>query len=294
MEIAIERSVMLRACAQCVPCVLKHVVETVHKVTDDQLIHERVVLDLVHWISDNGLDFSAPQLAQRAYRQLKGATGLEDPFKDQKWEMNERAIALFNQLEDAVSSFEDPFEAATKLAIFGNIIDLGIEGLRHSEAFETALEEVLDKPLMAGGIQEFRESVNQGEKILYLHDNAGEIVFDKLLINLLPADRVTCVVRGYPVINDATLEDAAQVGLHELTKVISNGSDAPGTIVDECSSEFLRLYEESDFIVSKGQGNFETLQRDDKKIAFLLTAKCAVVANEFGCNIGDAVLSIHR
>lgn len=284
----------MRACAQCVPCVLKHVVETAHKVTDDQLIHERVVLDLVHWISDNGLDFSAPQLAQRAYRHLKWSTGWDDPFKEQKLEMNKRALALVNQLEQAILLLEDQFEAATKLAIFGNIIDLGIEGLSHSKAFETAIEEILDKPLVAGGIQDFKNRVNRAEKIMYLMDNAGEIVFDKLLINLLPPEKVICVVRGYPVINDATMADAALVGLPELTKVISNGSDAPGTILDECSSEFTKFYKESDFIISKGQGNFETLQRNYKQIAFLLTAKCNVVANEFGCNVGDAVLSIHR
>jgi uncharacterized protein with ATP-grasp and redox domains len=132
--------------------------------------------------------------------------------------------------------------------------------------------------------------VNQAEKILDLADNAGEIVFDRLLIEQLPTEKVTLVVKGEPVINDATMEDAKVAGLTEIVKVIDNGSDAPGTIMESCSQRFLEHFEDSDLVIAKGQGNYETLSRVDKNIFFILKAKCPVIARDLGCKVGEMII----
>jgi uncharacterized protein with ATP-grasp and redox domains len=132
--------------------------------------------------------------------------------------------------------------------------------------------------------------MNSAKKILYLVDNTGEIFFDKLLIQQMPNDKMTFVVRGYPVINDATLIDAKIAGLTEMVEVIDNGSDAPGTILEDCSKEFLRHFSDADLIIAKGQGNYETLSNSNKCIFFILKAKCPVIARDIGCEIGSLVI----
>ena len=123
-----------------------------------------------------------------------------------------------------------------------------------------------------------------------LADNAGEIVFDRLLIEQLPIDRVTVAVRGYPVINDATLDDAETAGLTDIVDVISNGSDAPGTLLDDCSEAFRSRFEEADLIIAKGQGNYETLAQSPRPIFFLLRVKCPVVARDLDYPVGSMVV----
>jgi uncharacterized protein with ATP-grasp and redox domains len=123
-----------------------------------------------------------------------------------------------------------------------------------------------------------------------LTDNAGEIVFDRFLIEQLPFDRVTVVVRGFPVINDATIADAETAGLTDIVEVMTNGSDAPGTILDDCSEEFRTRFAEADLIIAKGQGNYETLRECLRPIFFLLRVKCPLVANDLDCPVGSMVL----
>ena len=141
---------------------------------------------------------------------------------------------------------------------------------------------------MAG--QPFQAALGRASRILYLADNAGEIVFDRLLIERMPPGKVTVGVRGFPVINDATMKDAEDTGMTELAEVIDNGSDGPGTILDDCSQSFRDRFDEADLIIAKGQGNYETLSEVDKDIYFLLKAKCAVIARDMGCQEDDMIL----
>jgi len=139
-------------------------------------------------------------------------------------------------------------------------------------------------------IYEFRDAVRRAENILYLADNAGEIVLDRLLIGQLPVERVTVVVKGEPVINDATMDDAIIAGLPKIVEVIDNGSDAPGTILETCSQAFRNRFENTDLIIAKGQGNYETLSDANKNIFFILKAKCPIIARDLGCEIGEMIL----
>lgn len=180
---------------------------------------------------------------------------------------------------------------AAKAAIAGNVIDLGAVrsgDLNESVLFE-ALRSAIDEPL-AGGGDGFGRAVLEARSILYLADNAGEIAFDRLLIERLPEGRVTVAVRGAPILNDATRNDAAAVGLHEIAGIVDNGSDAPGTLLEDCRPEFRRVFEAADLVIAKGQGNYETLSDEPGNIYFLFKAKCPVIAEHAGVPLGSHVL----
>ena len=143
---------------------------------------------------------------------------------------------------------------------------------------------------LEGDVEAFSSAISQANNILYLTDNAGEIVLDQLLIEQMPTERVTVAVRGLPVINDATMKDAEETGLTDLVTVIDNGSDAPGTLLEDCSPAFQQCFTDADLIIAKGQGNFESLNEVRKDIFFLLKAKCPLVSEHLGYPVGSLVL----
>jgi uncharacterized protein with ATP-grasp and redox domains len=177
-----------------------------------------------------------------------------------------------------------------RLSIAGNILDFGIGNLTSEQSADTldeTIQDALTRPIPPGNVALLREAIEEAEDILYVGDNAGEIVFDRLFIEQMPGERVTFVVKGAPIINDATREDAEVAGLTEIVSVIDNGSNAPGTILELCSGQFRRRFESSDLVISKGQGNYETLSEINKRMYFLLKVKCPVVAKDLGCQVGD-------
>ena len=152
----------------------------------------------------------------------------------------------------------------------------------------------LNQALRAGRIatddeKKIKRVLDAAHEILYIGDNAGECVFDKILIEEMKKP-VTYAVRDAPIINDATYEDAVQAGIDSVATIISSGTDAPGAILETCSAEFKKLYHNSSFIISKGQGNYEALSIEMGPIFFLLKVKCQVIANDIGVNKGDIVL----
>jgi uncharacterized protein with ATP-grasp and redox domains len=169
------------------------------------------------------------------------------------------------------------------------VIDSGINNGLDEATVEAAIQHALSAPLH-GDPAALQTAVGQARDILYLADNAGEIVFDRLLVEQMPPGSVTVAVRGRPVLNDATMEDAEAAGLTQRVRVTDNGSDAPGTLLEDCSGAFRRLFERADLVVAKGQGNYETLSDVDKSIFFVLKAKCPVIARHIGCQVGDLVI----
>jgi uncharacterized protein with ATP-grasp and redox domains len=274
---------------ECIPCLIRHTLETVRRITDDEAVQEKVLRAVLRDTSEMDLSMPPPMMAQAAYRLMRRLSGMEDPYKESKERFNLRALEFYPRFKSLCERSADPMETAVRLAIAGNIIDLGPSNLEDSQVI-AAIEDSLKAPLQGSDFEEFRKSVNTAKRILYLGDNAGEIVFDRLLIEHMPYENVTFVVRGAPVINDVTMADAQYTGLTDLVEVIDNGSDAPGTIVEECSDAFQIRLNDADLIVAKGQGNFETLNAPDKIVYFLLTAKCLVVSRHMGCEIGSLIL----
>jgi uncharacterized protein with ATP-grasp and redox domains len=257
--------------------------------SDDPAVHEQLIRDVLRWLSEMELRLSPPALAQRIHRRLRELTGIEDPYRRQKDQHNQLALQLLPGLRAQVAASNDPLMTAANLAVAGNIIDLGAKSGLNENEIHDAIRHAAEKPL-EGDRKAFRREVERAEKILYLADNCGEIVFDTLLVEQLGTHRVTVAVRGMPIINDATLIDAQTAGLTELVRVIGNGSDAPGTLLDDCSDEFKTVFETADLIISKGQGNFETLSDCGRNIFFLFKAKCPVVAASVNLPIGTHVL----
>jgi uncharacterized protein with ATP-grasp and redox domains len=279
----------MQTCLDCIPCFVRQTLDASRKVTDDPAVHEQILREVLRWMSEMDLHLSPPALAQRIHRRLSELTGVKDPYREEKDQHNQMALALLPGLKKQVAASDDPLMTAANLAIAGNIIDLGAKsGLDESEV-HAAILHASEKPL-EGDLETFRSEVAQAKTILYLGDNCGEIVFDTLLVEQLGPQRVTLAVRGKPIINDATMEDAVTAGLDQLVPILGNGSDVPGTLLEDCSEEFRAAFESADLIISKGQGNFETLSHCGKNIFFLLKVKCPVVANSVDLPVGTHVL----
>ncbi len=279
----------------CIPCFARQALEAARFVTDDPAVHERVMRGILREAAEMDFSQSPPAIGQVLHRALRELTGVVDPYREIKEYFNQTALEMLPDLSARIRDSDDPLFMALRVAIAGNVIDLGVNGDLHVDEVKNTMANTLNEPFH-GEIEDFREAVLHARKILYLADNAGEIVFDRLLIEQLPLDRVTLAVRGAPVLNDAVREDAKAAGLCDLVEVIDNGSDAPGTILADCSRDFRRRFSMSDLIIAKGQGNFETLSDTCANVFFLFKVKCPVIANHVGLAVGThaAIRGCHR
>jgi len=250
---------------------------------------ERLLRRLLREIADANWNVMPVSIAQRVQRLVRKETGQADPYRLLKERMNQIALNLLPALTTTLRYQADPHEAVVRLAIAGNLLDAGSKIRLAPEDLTHRLHALWDMPLVGSVADLFREA-DAAHCILYLVDNAGEIVFDRLLIEALPAEKITVAVRGSPVINDATLEDAETASIPEIAPVIANGSDAPGTLIEECSEEFRDWFNRADLIIAKGQGNYETLSNTTKKVFFLLAVKCPLIAADIGAPVGALVV----
>ncbi len=274
----------------CVPCLVRQALHSVRSTTKDEHIQEQIVRTALEGIAR--MDFRQPPavMAQAIHRGIREATGNADPYADQKRRLNDTALELLPVFSDRIAKAANPLELAVRLAIAGNVMDLAVKTSLSEDEVLASFDECLAAPLDCH-MAEFAKAVEEADDILYLTDNAGEIAFDRLLLEQLPRERVTVAVRGKPVINDATMADAEYVGLGPFARqVIDNGSDAPGTILDDCSDVFRRCFERADLIISKGQGNYETLVGSTGPIWFLLRVKCPIIARDLDCQVGTTIL----
>lgn len=275
----------------CIPCFVRQALDSVRMTTEDEQIHEKVLREVLRLESEMDMNQCPPAMAQKIHRFIRQKTGIEDPYLEVKNRFNKLALKMYPELRRKTETSTDPLETAVRLAIAGNIIDFGVNSTVEQADVERTINQSLKAPLDMQALEQFREAISKAEDVLYLGDNAGEIVFDRLLIEQLPWKKITFVVKGGPILNDATIEDAEIIGLTDFVNVIDNGSDAPGTILESCSEMFCSRFEESDLIIAKGQGNCESLSSVDKKIFFMVRPKCTVLARHLDCEIGNLVLS---
>lgn len=279
----------MKTCLDCLPCFVRQILDAGRIISDDTAMHEELLREFLHDLADENWNDAPPVIAQRIHQKLRAKTGISDFYLKQKNEHNELALRLLPELRKDIEQSEDPLISAAHFAIAGNIIDLGAKnGLNESEVLH-AIEHATEEPL-EGDIEIFRQAVDKAASILYIGDNAGEIVFDRLLIEQLGPQRVILAVRGAPILNDALEEDARIAGLHEIVPILGNGNDVPGTDLDQCDNEFRTLFKSADLVISKGQGNFETLNENPRQIFFLFKVKCQMVANASGRPLGTHVL----
>ncbi|MDD2995715.1 MAG: ARMT1-like domain-containing protein [Paludibacter sp.] len=231
---------------------------------------------------------TTPEIHRVLNREFCRLISNNDPYSEEKQMSNKLTLQLYKHFRTEVLEAMNPFKTALKLSIAGNIMDYGV-----AQDFDIhkTIDTVLGADFAIDHSVELEERIKSAKKILYLGDNAGEIVFDKLFIELIMPPGLTFAVRGSAVLNDALEIDAREVGMDMVADVINNGYDAPSTVLSECSPEFLEVYNEADLIISKGQGNFEGLMdENDPRIFFLLMVKCDVVAEKMSVPQGSFVV----
>jgi hypothetical protein len=259
---------------------------------------KKILNEIALKITGFSLDTSPPELAGVIHLLVKEITGQIDPYKEIKRNSNYMAIGIYGKLKKKINASNDKLLTAVKLAISGNIIDYGA---KNSLNINEELAKIIKG--RSGNIKKgsnlfkylkFKQKVNSAKNILYLADNAGEVLFDRLLLEEIRNSSINkdiiYAVKEEPIINDALKEDAIICGIDKIAKVISSGCVVPATVISMCSKEFLYAYKKADIIISKGQGNYEALSSENRPLFFLLMAKCPVIARDIGCNLGDAIL----
>jgi uncharacterized protein with ATP-grasp and redox domains len=231
-----------------------------------------------------------PETGMLIYKKISEITGNFDPYKEIKKKNMDEAISLLPMMEEFLNNSEDRLLAAIRLAIAGNVIDLGVN---REFDIKTAIEEVFDQDFAICDYDDFKQKLSESEEILYLGDNSGEAVFDKILIREI-GKPVIYVVKENPIINDITLEEAKYLEIDKIAKIISSGMEAPGTIIKMCNKDFIKKFNEAKIIISKGQGNYEGLSGIDAPIFFMLRAKCPVIARDINVSIDSIILENNK
>lgn len=270
----------------CIPCFFKQALFAARAALDDEEKIKQVLDRIGDLVSEIPLHNSPPETGREVYRIVREVTGVNDPFASLKDESIRKALALYPSFKEVVETSGDPLETAVRLAVAGNIIDFGADP---DFELEQDIQEALRREPAINHFDVLKNKLKGAREILYLADNAGETVFDKIFIEAM-AKPVVYAVRDRPVINDATVEDAIKSGLDEVARIVSSGCDAPGVIPNRCTEEFLDLFQRADLIISKGQGNYETLSSEQRPVFYLLKAKCPVIARDLGVKQGDTVI----
>ncbi|MBP1743808.1 MAG: hypothetical protein H6Q58_786 [Firmicutes bacterium] len=246
----------------------------------------RLKEEVMDIINGSPADETSPNLNARVMRFIKNRLGLGDIYYEIKKEYNRYLLTLEDDIIGKIDSSEDRLLTALKYAMAGNFIDFGAMNAVDKGELKRLIENAPDQEIDKGRYAEFREDLGRARNIVYLADNAGEIVFDKVFVKIIretyPDASVTVVVRGMPIHNDATRTDAEETGMAAIADVIDNGTDIPGTELDKVNRETREALDVADVIISKGQGNFETLFGSGRNIYYLFLCKCSLFAERFG------------
>ena len=276
----------------CLPCFMNQIVRIGRMLNLSEAECFAMMQEFAAQFAEIELKDPPPKTSIKLFDMINRYTGLADPFKSIKDESTEKALALYPELKQRVAAAANPLSLAAKFAVAGNVIDFAV-----ASQFDLPAE--IDRVVELGSFGKWHEAdfckaLDSAAWLIYLGDNTGETVMDRLFIETIIKETstpVTYVVRDRPIINDAVLSDAEAAGIDDCAKIISSGCRAPGTVLELCSPEFLDLFHSAPLIVSKGQGNFETLSEVKAPIFFFLKAKCQVVAEHLSVNLGELVLT---
>jgi uncharacterized protein with ATP-grasp and redox domains len=283
----------------CIPCILRMTVSALRKLFPDEAGAKPIFSEILEIPALRGRcwDMTSPEVLEHVMNRIIPAVNDPDPFRREKARQNKMVSELYPFLADLVRGDSNPLYAAVKLAILGNSIDLMMAD--DAQEIRPFITEHFDISLSREKYGVFVERLASSRRILYFGDNAGEILFDRLLIETIKKGydpEVVFVVKSKPALNDATPEDARSVGMDEVAVIMENGIEGPlpGTILRRCSDDINQLVRESDMIVSKGGGNFDTLDEEGedirRKITFMLLSKCHPYQEYFGVDLYDPVL----
>ncbi len=284
---------------ECIPCFFNQVLQAGER-SELSSAQVKVMMDAVgDELKRFPLEASPPEMAPTIQKLYTELSGISDPYKSIKDMSNEKALAVYPELKAIVERSATPLLTAVELACAGNIIDYGAhqdvdvsgEILQILSQADAAIAHE-ERELFA--FDAFCDDLSKAKRLMYVGDNCGEIVFDRVLIETIaahyPTLHIDFVTRGTPILNDCLVEDAYTCGLHHAATIVSSGMVSPGLIMKNASPEFKALFDQADMIISKGQGNYEALSGIDAPIYFLLITKCKVIARDLGSSMRDLIL----
>lgn len=289
----------MRTCLDCFPCFFRQALEAGRMAGLSEKRRKHLLEKVAALLPKFSARVSPPETAVEIRHEVQRVIGRRDLYAGIKKESNAFALGIYGRLRKRIVRSIDPLKTAVETAILGNMIDFGAKSVLDIEEFKKRLLDGEWVGFLKGRnpifhFPEFKKALVRARSVLYLADNAGETVFDRLLIEeiirLDPAKKVAYAVKSGPTINDALEEDALASGLGSSAEIIPNGADAAGTVLSLCSPEFRRRFHAADMVIGKGQGNYESLSGARRTVFFLFMVKCPIVARDVGGSIGDVVL----
>lgn len=273
----------------CIPCAINSYLRLCETGVVKEEDREGLLRKLLSLLSESSYEMSPPALGREIHRLIRQELKNPDPYKAIKVSFNKQMLDLVPELEKRVLDSEDSFNAALRLAIAGNVIDFGA---KYQYDILEAIDRIMVSDLALDDSEKLKEAIANAQSLMYIGDNCGEIVMDKLFLQYMDVPKKYFVVRGAPIINDITTDDAEYVQMEEVASIITTGDDSPGAVWESSSEEFRTLFDQVDVVISKGQGNLEgLLDIRHKNIYFLLVTKCELIADKLGVEKGNYIVS---
>lgn len=277
---------------ECYPCIINQTLQAAKQNQLSEPVRKTILNNVLQFLQDLPADMSPPSINRRIQAMIRESTGLEDPYEKWKLHSNVEAMEVISEIRRRIREARDPFEAAVRYAIAGTVYDI-----EFAEAGGEIHREIEYAPQAKFGInhlKELRRDLRSARSVLYLADNAGEIAFDKLLVEVLRemiTGEIVFAVRDTPSLNNATLEDAEHVGLDSLVHLVSFSSDAPVIILEDIDPRMKHFVDQADLIIAKGQTHYESLNESPLNIYFLFKVTCGVVSRDLDAEMHQYVVA---
>jgi uncharacterized protein with ATP-grasp and redox domains len=271
----------------CIPCIVNSFLRLLQSGILPDAEKEPAMRRLLDFLARADYRQSPPALGREMHRMIREVLKNPDPYKEIKEKFNTMMLGFYDDFKKMVQQADDPFDMAMRLAIAGNVIDFGSQ---HQLDVMDTIQRVVHAALAIDDSPQLRRDVQAASTVLYVGDNCGEIVTDKLFIEIMNHPNIYFAVRGSPAINDVTVDDATTIGMDQWANIVTTGDDAPGAVWETASDDFRKLFLTADVVIAKGQGNLEGLIDVKHNIYFLLVTKCDLIANRVGTKTGDFIV----
>ena len=272
---------------KCIVCNIQQAIRIAEFLDVDDKNRENIMRRVLGYLRDADYTLSNPQIMKGTWDIIVEEVGNDNPYKSIKKFYNEEMLIMYNELMEIVKNSKDNFQAALKMAITGNLIDFGPSHKFDRDILVEMINNLDSQNMVVDDSQKLKDMLAESQTLLYIGDNCGEIVLDKVFIEQIrdefPKLEIYFGVRGKAIINDVTLEDAKMVKMEEVASIIESEDGTPGTILENTGERFREIFESADVIIAKGQGNYESLSDVKREgLFFLFMAKCPVVAGYAG------------
>jgi uncharacterized protein with ATP-grasp and redox domains len=271
----------------CIPCIVNSFLRLLQSGILPDAEQEPAMRRLLDFLARADYHQSPPALGREMHRMIREVLKNPDPYKEIKEKFNTMMLGYYDDFKKMVWQADDPFDMAMRLAIAGNVIDFGPQ---HQLDVMDTIQRVVHADFAIDDSPQLRQDIKDASTVLYVGDNCGEIVTDKLFIEVMNHPHVYFAVRGSPAINDVTIDDATNIGMDQWATVVTTGDDAPGAVWETASDDFKKLFFTADVVIAKGQGNLEGLIDVNHTIYFLLVVKCDLIASRVGATTGDFIV----